>query len=192
MSAFCDGHPRSTDLDTDTEHLVRKFRAGADFAIAQLFFQPEDFLRLRDRIAARGCDAVLLPGIMPWTTPRTLARMVDLSGARVPSAISRRLDPLQDDPAAFRAEGMDLVTALCERLLAEGVPSLHFYTFNRAKATKEILGRLDLVPDPAGRTETSLAWPDESQPRQRSRAVRAGRSTAGGRDHRLETARSRA
>ena len=147
VSAFCDGHPRSTDLDTDTEHLVRKLRAGADFAIAQLFFQPDDFLRLRDRIAARGCDAVILPGILPWTTPRTLTRMVDLSGAHVPAAISRRLDPLQGDPVAFRAEGMDLVTALCERLLAEGVPSLHFYTFNRAKATKEILDRLGLAPD---------------------------------------------
>ncbi|KOX22340.1 5,10-methylenetetrahydrofolate reductase [Saccharothrix sp. NRRL B-16348] len=140
------GHPRSTDLDSDTEYLVRKLRAGADFAIAQLFFEPEDFLRLRDRVAARGCDTVLIPGIMPLTTPRTLAKTVELSGASVPDWMARRLDPHADDPAGFRAAGIDLVTEMGERLLAEGVPCLHFYTFNRSKATREIVGRLGLVP----------------------------------------------
>ncbi|HEV7909168.1 MAG TPA: methylenetetrahydrofolate reductase [Pseudonocardiaceae bacterium] len=146
VAAFPYGHPRSADLDTDTEHLVRKLRAGADFAIAQLFFQPEDFLRLRDRVAARGCDTVLLPGLMPLTTPRTLAKTVELSGAEVPPEVARRLDPRVGDPAGFRAAGMDLVTEMGERLLAEGVPGLHFYTLNRSKATREVVGRLGLVP----------------------------------------------
>ncbi|GAB2970206.1 methylenetetrahydrofolate reductase [Saccharothrix stipae] len=140
------GHPRSTDLDEDTKYLVRKLRAGADFAIAQLFFEPEDFLRLRDRVAALGCDTVLIPGLMPLTTPRTLAKTVELSGASVPDSVARRLDPYADDPAGFRAAGIDLVTEVGERLLAEGVPCLHFYTFNRSKATREIVGRLGLVP----------------------------------------------
>src|SRR3954447_4486361 len=112
VSAFPYGHPRSDDLDTDTEYLVRKLRAGADFAIAQLFFEADDFLRMRDRVAARGCDALLLPGIMPLTTPKILAKTVELSGAQVPSALAARLDPLAGDPAAFRAEGMDVVTEL--------------------------------------------------------------------------------
>jgi methylenetetrahydrofolate reductase (NADPH) len=146
VAAFPYGHPRSADLDTDTEHLVRKLRAGADFAIAQLFFQPEDFLRLRDRVAAQGCDTVLLPGLMPLTTPRTLAKTVELSGAEVPPEVARRLDPWVGDPAGFRAAGMDLVTEMGERLLAEGVPGLHFYTLNRSKATREVVGRLGLVP----------------------------------------------
>src|SRR5689334_11215344 len=81
VAAFPYGHPRSSDVDTDTDHLVRKFNAGADFAIAQLFFEAEDFLRLRDRVAARGCDAVLLPGLMPFTTQRTVDKAVELSGA---------------------------------------------------------------------------------------------------------------
>jgi len=140
------GHPRSGSLDEDTRYLVRKLRAGADFAIAQLFFQPEDFLRLRDRVAAAGCDTVLLPGLMPLTTPRTLAKTVELSGADVPPAVARRLDPWVDDPAAFRRAGIDLATEMGERLLAEGVPGLHFYTLNRSKATKEVVGRLGLVP----------------------------------------------
>jgi methylenetetrahydrofolate reductase (NADPH) len=147
VSAFPYGHPRSTDLDTDTEYLVRKFRAGADFGIAQLFFRAEDFLRLRDRVAARGCDALLVPGVMPLTTVRTLGKAVELSGAELPAELAARLEPLADDPAAFRAAGIDVVTELCEGLLAEGVPGLHFYTLNRSKATKEVVARLGLGPD---------------------------------------------
>jgi methylenetetrahydrofolate reductase (NADPH) len=146
VSAFPYGHPRSPDLDTDTRYLVRKFRAGADFAIAQLFFQAEDFLRLRDRVAAAGSDALLIPGIMPLTTPRTLHKTIELSGAEAPRPLLDRLEPLAGDPKAFRAAGLDLVTELCEQLIAEGVPDLHFYTFNRSKATREIVNRLGLVP----------------------------------------------
>jgi methylenetetrahydrofolate reductase (NADPH) len=146
VAAFPYGHPRSSDVDTDTDHLVRKFRAGADFAIAQLFFEAEDFLRLRDRVAARGCDAVLLPGLMPFTTQRTVNKAVELSGAEFPASLAARLEPYADDPAGFRATGMDLVAELGQRLLEEGVPGLHFYTLNRSKATKEMVSRLGLVP----------------------------------------------
>jgi methylenetetrahydrofolate reductase (NADPH) len=146
VSASPYGHPRSPDLDTDTQYLVRKLRAGADFAIAQLFFEPEVFLRLRDRVAAAGCDALVLPGVMPLTTLRTLHTTIRLSGAPAPKQLLERLEPLSDDPKAFRAEGLDVVTELCERLIAEGVPNLHFYTFNRSKATREVVGRLGLVP----------------------------------------------
>jgi methylenetetrahydrofolate reductase (NADPH) len=144
VAAFPYGHPSSQDLDFDTDNLVRKLRAGADFAIAQIFFQADDFLRLRDRVAARGCDAVLLPGILPLTTPRVLTKSVELSGWEIPPAIADRLNPLANDPAAFRAEGINIVTELCEQLLAEGVPGLHFYTFNRSKATIEVVDRLGL------------------------------------------------
>ncbi|MBB4685027.1 methylenetetrahydrofolate reductase [Amycolatopsis jiangsuensis] len=146
VSAFPYGHPRSADLETDTKYLVRKFRAGADFAIAQLFFEAEDFLRLRDRVAAAGCDALVLPGIMPLTTPRTLRTTIKLSGAPASQRLLDRLEPFEDDPKAFRAAGLDAVTELCEKLIAEGVPDLHFYTFNRSKATREVVTRLGLAP----------------------------------------------
>ncbi|WET81818.1 methylenetetrahydrofolate reductase [Amycolatopsis sp. QT-25] len=146
VSAFPYGHPRSANLEADTEYLVRKLRAGADFAIAQLFFEAEDFLRLRDRVAATGCEALVIPGIMPLTTPRTLHTSIKLSGAPAPRRLLDRLEPLAGDPKAFRAEGIDAVTELCERLIAEGVPDLHFYTFNRSKATREVVSRLGLVP----------------------------------------------
>ncbi|TQM44609.1 methylenetetrahydrofolate reductase [NAD(P)H] [Pseudonocardia cypriaca] len=144
VAAFPYGHPRSLDLDTDLARLVAKIRAGADFAISQLFLEPEGFLRLRDRLAAAGCDVPLLPGIMPLTTIRTLRRGPELSGAPLPPALVQRMERYADDPAAFRAEGMDVTAEMCARLLAEGVRGLHFYTLNRSLATVELVQRLGL------------------------------------------------
>lgn len=144
VAAFPYGHPRSDDVDTDAKYLVQKLDAGATFAISQIFFEAEDFLRLRDRVAALGSDAMVVPGVMPYTTPRTLRKAIELSGTTPPQWLLDRLEPLADDPKAFRAEGMDVVTELSQRLLDEGVPSLHFYTFNRAKATRELVDRLGL------------------------------------------------
>ncbi|SDK39482.1 5,10-methylenetetrahydrofolate reductase (NAD(P)) [Lentzea albidocapillata subsp. violacea] len=145
VAAFPYGHPRSGDLDTDLKFLLRKLNAGADYAVAQLFHAPEPFLRMRDRVAAAGCSAAILPGIMPMLSPRGLAKIVELSGADLPLDVSRRLEPYADDVAGFRATGIDIATEMCRRLLDEGVPALHFYTMNRSKATKEVLGRLGLV-----------------------------------------------
>jgi methylenetetrahydrofolate reductase (NADPH) len=145
VAAFPYGHPRSADVDVDFDRLLDKMRAGADFAISQLFLEPEGFLRLRDRLAAAGCDAPLMPGIMPLTTVRTLHRGPELSGAPLPPGLVERLEPYADDPAAFRAAGMDVTTELCARLLAEGVRGMHFYTLNRSTATSELVHRLGLA-----------------------------------------------
>lgn len=146
VAAFPYGHPRSADEDADLERLVAKVRAGADFAITQLFLEPEGFLRLRDRMAGAGCDVPLLPGIMPLTTLRILRRGPELSGAALPGDLVTRLERYGDDPVAFRAAGMEATAELCERLLAEGVCGLHFYTFNRSPATTELVHRLGLGP----------------------------------------------
>src|SRR5690606_23503746 len=111
VAAFPTGHPRSPNLEVDTDHLVKKIKKGAHFAIAQICFQADDFLRLRDRLAERGCDVPLLPGIMPLTTTRTLAKAQELSGVPAPAWLRRRLEPYADDPPGFRAEGLDIVTA---------------------------------------------------------------------------------
>ncbi|WP_433294946.1 methylenetetrahydrofolate reductase [NAD(P)H] [Pseudonocardia sp. CA-142604] len=145
VAAFPYGHPRSPDLESDLTRLLAKIRAGADFAISQLFLEPEGFLRLRDRLAGAGCDAPLLPGIMPLTTVRTLRRGPELSGAPVPPALTKRLERYSDDPAAFRAAGMDVTSEMCARLLDEGVRGLHFYTLNRSTATVELVRRLGLA-----------------------------------------------
>jgi methylenetetrahydrofolate reductase (NADPH) len=145
VAAFPHGHPRSADLDTDLGHLLRKIRAGAEFAIAQLFLRPEYFLRLRDRLSACGCSIPLVPGVMPITTPRVLGKFSELAGVSAPPAVTEKLLPLADDPAGFRAAGVELITMLCQQLIAEGVPGLHFYTLNRSKATREVVTNLGLA-----------------------------------------------
>lgn len=146
VAAFPYCHPRSADQDTDTRYFIQKVKAGAEFAVTQMFLDPECFLRMRDRIAAAGCDVPIMPGLMPITSPKTLERAGDFSGADVPAFVQDRLGPLVDDEPAFRDAGIDLCVELSQRLLDEGVVNVHYYSLNRSPAVTEVVQRLGLVP----------------------------------------------
>jgi methylenetetrahydrofolate reductase (NADPH) len=144
VAAFPEGHREAASLEEDVRVLRRKQDAGAEFAITDMFFRAEDYLRLVDRAEGHGVTIPILPGIMPITNLRQIERMAELSGRDVPAEVVERVSR-SEVPAAVRAAGVEVASELCEALLAGGAPGLHFYTLNRSKATREIYSNLRLA-----------------------------------------------
>jgi methylenetetrahydrofolate reductase (NADPH) len=135
------GHPRSESMEADRDRLAEKLRM-ADFAVTQFFFRAEEYLGLVDDLRKRGVDKPVLPGIIPVTSLASIPRMA-VMGAAVPPEDVARMEAAGDDESVRRV-GIEIATELCDRLLAEGAPGLHFYTLNKSTATREIHANLGL------------------------------------------------
>jgi methylenetetrahydrofolate reductase (NADPH) len=153
VASFPEGHPRAIDLEHDTANLIAKLRAGAEYSITQMFFDVDDYLRLRDRVQAaypeQGAKPII-PGLMPITSLRTVQRKVELSGSQIPPALLERLtnaagEGPQENRDEVRKIGIEVATNMSSRLIAEGAPSLHFCTLNFASATTEVLTNLGMT-----------------------------------------------
>jgi methylenetetrahydrofolate reductase (NADPH) len=144
VAAYPESHPQAKSPRHDLDNFVRKVRAGADSAITQYFYNADAYFRFVDEVRALGVDVPIVPGIMPITNYSQLMRFSEMCGAEVPRWVAKRLESFGDDRESIRAFGLDVVTGLCDRLLAAGVPGLHFYTLNAAGATKAVWERLKL------------------------------------------------
>lgn len=145
VAAYPETHPQARTPGADLQAYVGKIRAGANSAITQFFFNPDAYFRFVDEAQRLGAEAPVVPGIMPITNATGLLRFADACGAEVPRWIRLRLQAFGDDTESIKAFGLDVVTALCERLRRGGAPGLHFYTMNQSTATLDILRRLGLA-----------------------------------------------
>jgi methylenetetrahydrofolate reductase (NADPH) len=144
VACYPEYHPQARSPREDMANFKRKLDAGADSAITQYFFNPDSYYHFIDDAAAMGIDVPIVPGVMPIASFTKLARFSDACGAEIPRWIRNKLESFGDDSAAIRAFGLDVVTDLCEGLLAHGAPGLHFYTLNQASLTTIIWQRLGL------------------------------------------------
>lgn len=144
VAAYPEFHPQAPSAELDLANFKRKVEAGANSAITQYFFNPDAYYRFIDECEALGLAVPIVPGIMPITNYKQLARFSDACGAEIPRWIRRRLESYGDDLDSIRAFGLEVTTNLCDQLLQAGAPGLHFYTLNRAGPTTTVWERLGL------------------------------------------------
>jgi methylenetetrahydrofolate reductase (NADPH) len=142
VACYPEVHPQAKSAEADLHAFATKVKAGANTAITQYFFNPDAYFRFVDETRKLGLDIPVVPGIMPITNSSQLMRFSDACGAEIPRWIRLRLQGFGDDAKSIRAFGLDVVTALCERLREGGASCFHFYTMNQAPATIEICRRL--------------------------------------------------
>ncbi|PAT38267.1 methylenetetrahydrofolate reductase [NAD(P)H] [Vandammella animalimorsus] len=146
VAAYPEMHPQAASPEKDLQAFATKVRAGADSAITQYFFNADAYFRFVDEARRLGLDLPIVPGIMPIHAASQLLRFSDACGAEVPRWVRSRLLAYGDDTASIQAFGLDVVTQLCQRLLAAGAPGLHFYTMNQSPLVLDIARRLGLLP----------------------------------------------
>jgi methylenetetrahydrofolate reductase (NADPH) len=144
VACYPEYHPQTRNPADELKNFKLKIDAGADSAITQYFYNPDAYFRFVDECLDVGIKVPIVPGIMPIGNFSQLARFSDACGAEIPRWIRVKLEGYRDDTSSIRAFGIDVVTALCQKLLEGGAPGLHFYTLNQASSASVIWQRLGL------------------------------------------------
>lgn len=145
IAAYPEMHPQARNFEDDLANFVRKAKAGADSAITQYFFNADCYFYFVERVRKQGVETPIVPGIMPITNYSKLARFSDACGAEIPRWVRKQLESYGDDMESIQASGNQVITEMCEKLLAGGAPGLHFYTLNQAEPSLAIWDNLKLV-----------------------------------------------
>ncbi|RED52268.1 methylenetetrahydrofolate reductase [Aestuariispira insulae] len=147
VSAYPERHPKSVSWDAELDHLKRKFEAGATRAITQYFFDPDLFLRYRDRVAAAGITAPIVPGILPVRSIEQVKRFSKACGASVPQWLEDRFTGLDQCPDAVTPVAVATIVELVSNLRREGVEDFHLYTLNRVPEAVAVCHSLGITPN---------------------------------------------
>ena len=142
VAAYPEYHPEQRYAARDLQHYADKVRAGADSAITQFFYNADAYFHFVEQTRALGATVPVVPGIMPFHNFSKIAQFAARDGIEIPRWVTLKMEGFVDDAASIRAFGLDVVTALCERLIAGGAPGIHFYTMNQAPLTVELCRRL--------------------------------------------------
>ena len=146
VAAYPEYHPGERYARRDLQHYADKVKAGADSSITQFFFNPDCYFHFVEEGRKLGADVPVVPGIMPFHNYAKIAQFAARDGIEIPRWVALKMEGFMDDAASIRAFGLDVVTALCERLIAGGAPGIHFYTMNQSALTIELCKRLGLAP----------------------------------------------
>ena len=144
IAAYPEMHPQARNFEDDLANFVRKAKAGADSAITQYFFNADCYFYFVERVRKMGVETPIVPGIMPITNYSKLARFSDACGAEIPRWVRKQLESYGDDMESIQTFGAQVITEMCEKLLAGGAPGLHFYTLNQAEPSLAIWDNLKL------------------------------------------------
>lgn len=142
VAAYPEYHPQQRYARRDLQHFANKMKAGADAAITQFFYNPDAYFHFLDEVRALGVDAPIVPGIMPFHNYARIAQFAMRDGIEIPRWVALKMEGYMDDAASIRAFGIEVVSRLCERLIAGGAPAIHFYTLNQSALTLEVCRRL--------------------------------------------------
>ncbi|HEV7914234.1 MAG TPA: methylenetetrahydrofolate reductase [NAD(P)H] [Albitalea sp.] len=145
VAAYPEYHPEERYARRDLQHYVDKVKAGADSAITQFFFNPDSYFHFVEHTRKLGADVPVVAGVMPFHNFAKIAQFAARDGIEIPRWVALKMEGFMDDAASVRAFGLDVVTALCERLIAGGAPGIHFYTMNQSPLTLELCKRLGLA-----------------------------------------------